>query len=142
MWISNSDWRDFQDLDSAPGMALSVLYQILHLLKTSIGQEQTMAKGLDDLRNAAAAQTSVVAGVSTLLQGLAQQLKDAVAGDDDSAVEDLANQIASNTASLAQAVTANTPAASSAPAAPAPSADSRSRREHAGRQYAANVPAG
>jgi hypothetical protein len=136
-WIPRQEWHDFQD------ETLSVLYQILHLLKTSIGQEQTMAKGLDDLRNAAAAQTSVVAGVSTLLQGLAQQLKDAVAGDDDSAVEDLANQIASNTRFARSGCHGEHAcglqrAGCSCP----PQPDDRSRREHAGRQYGPNVPAG
>jgi hypothetical protein len=121
MWIPRQEWHDFQD------ETLSVLYQILHLLKTSIGQEQTMAKGLDDLRNAAASQTSVVASISTLLQGLAQQLKDAAnSGDDDNAVEELANQIMANTSALAQAVTANTPAASSGSSASAPSAPASS----------------
>jgi hypothetical protein len=64
---------------------------------------------IDDLKNAVEAETSVVQSVVTLLNGLAQQLKDALATNNTAAVEDAANQIISNTAALSAAVTANTP---------------------------------
>lgn len=64
---------------------------------------------LDDLKAAVAAEANVEQSAVTLLNGLAQQLKDAVATNNSAAIEDVANQIISNTAGLAAAITANTP---------------------------------
>lgn len=82
-----------------------------------IGDE--MAKGLDDLRAAVAAQSTVNESAVALLQGISQKLNAAIAGDDDDAVEEIAKQLEAQTAQLAAAVAANTPAASPAPSAPA-----------------------
>ena len=72
---------------------------------------------IDDLKAAVEAETSVVQSAVTLLNGLAQQIKDAVQTGNAAAVEEAANQILANTAALSAAVSANTPAA---PATPAP----------------------
>lgn len=79
---------------------------------------------LANLQAAVTAETTVEAGVITLLQTLAADLQAAIAaGNDAAAVQAVADQITQNTATLAAAVTANTPTPPAPPApAPAPSA--------------------
>jgi hypothetical protein len=73
---------------------------------------------LQDIQTAVAAQTTVEASVVTMINGLALQLKDALAANDPVAVQALVDQIGQNTATLAAAVQANTPAPTPTPAAP------------------------
>ena len=79
------------------------------------GEVKTMAT-LDDIRTAVASETSTVAAVTTLLQSLSQQLKDALASEDPAAIQSLVDQINQNANVLANAVAANTPAPAPAPA--------------------------
>jgi hypothetical protein len=65
---------------------------------------------LADVQASVAAQTTVEASVVTLINGLAQQLKVALAANDPVAVQALVDQISANTKGLSDAVTANTPA--------------------------------
>lgn len=84
---------------------LSRIMQHLMLL------EEEMALDLSTLTADVAANTDAVASAVTLLDTLAQELRDA-AGDP-AAVAALADSISANTAALASAVAANTPAAPS-----------------------------
>lgn len=77
---------------------------------------------LDALNTAVANETTVDQSVITLLNGLSQQLKDAIAAADPAAIQAVVDQIDTNTAALSAAVAANTPV--TAPA-PAPVADSQ-----------------
>jgi hypothetical protein len=71
-------------------------------------QEKAMSQATDNLANAVRRETDVVSSVTTLISGLAAQIK---AQSDDPKVQELADQINSNSDTLASAVTANTPAA-------------------------------
>jgi hypothetical protein len=64
---------------------------------------------LDDLKAQVAANTAVETSAVTLIQGIAQQLKDAIAAGDPVALTALADQLHTSAASLADAITANTP---------------------------------
>jgi hypothetical protein len=72
-------------------------------------QEKHMAQATDNLRAAVERETSVVSSVTTLISGLAAQIK---ATSTDPQVQALADQINANSDTLASAVTANTPASS------------------------------
>jgi|SRR5215469_15155102 len=73
---------------------------------------------LQDVQNAVAAEQTVINGVTTLLQQLSQQLKDALASEDPAAIQGLIDQINQNANALANAVAANTPAAGGAGVGP------------------------
>lgn len=88
------------------------LDRILQLLTFKL--EKIMAT-LDQLTADVAADTSAVNSAVTLINGLAQQIKDA--GTDPVALKALTDQLEANTASLSAAVVANTPAVPPAPAA-------------------------
>lgn len=72
---------------------------------------EDMAKTIKDLQEDVTKQTTVIQSAATLLSGLAQQLRDAIAANDPAALTALADQIESNTAALSQSVTDNTPSA-------------------------------
>jgi hypothetical protein len=72
---------------------------------------ETIMATMDDLKAAVQRNTDVDASVITLLQGIAQQLKDAQAANDPAAIQAVIDQIDANTKALSDAVTANTPAA-------------------------------
>lgn len=71
-------------------------------------QEKQMTQATDNLTNAVRRETDVVSSVTTLISGLAAQIK---ATSTDPQVQALADQINQNSDTLANAVTANTPAA-------------------------------
>lgn len=66
---------------------------------------------MQELNAAVQRNTDVEASVETMLQGISQQLKDAKASNDPTALQAVIDQIDSNTKRLSDAVTANTPAA-------------------------------
>lgn len=65
---------------------------------------------ITDVQNAVASQNTVVGSAVTLLNQLTQMLQQAIAADDPAQVQQLVDQISSNTQNLANAVAANTPA--------------------------------
>jgi hypothetical protein len=71
-------------------------------------QEKAMSQATDNLATAVQRETSVVSSVTALISGLATQIK---ATSTDPQVQALADQINSNSDTLANAVTTNTPAA-------------------------------
>ena len=71
-----------------------------------------------DLTDAVNAQSTVVDSAVTLLQSLAQQIRDNV--DNSDALNALADEIEANTSELADAVSANTPAEQPPVEEPAP----------------------
>jgi cell division septation protein DedD len=94
------------------------IVSVIILLLTLHRIETRLMSSLSDLQAAVAAQTSVTASAVTLIQGLATEISAAAASNDSAALEQLASQLQSSTASLAAAVSANTPAAGPTPAAP------------------------
>jgi hypothetical protein len=84
------------------------LGQVIGLLQTIIQKETVMSQATDNLTAAVQRETNVVSSVTTLISGLAAQIKET---STDPQVQQLADQINANSETLAQAVTANTPAA-------------------------------
>ena len=64
---------------------------------------------MDDLKAAVARNTAVDESVITLLTGISQQLKDALATGNPAAIQEVITQLDANTQKMADAVTANTP---------------------------------
>jgi hypothetical protein len=83
---------------------LQHLNQNLELLRI---QEKRMTQATDNLAAAVRRETDVVSSVTTLISGLASQIK---ATSPDPEVQALADQINANSDTLATAVSANTPA--------------------------------
>jgi hypothetical protein len=84
---------------------LQHLNQNLELLRI---QEKRMTQATDNLASAVRRETDIVSSVTTLISGLAAQIK---ATSSDPQVQALADQINANSDTLANAVTTNTPAA-------------------------------
>jgi hypothetical protein len=66
---------------------------------------------IDDLQAEVAKVKSVEASAITLLQGLSQLLKDAIASGNPAAIQAVVTDLDASATALADAVTANTPAA-------------------------------
>lgn len=94
-----------------------IRFELQHLnrnLELLRQQEKQMTQATDNLANAVRRETSVVSSVTTLISGLADQIKAAASNNDMAQVQQLADQINANSDTLANAVTSNTPAAPSA----------------------------
>ena len=73
--------------------------------------ESNIMTVMDDLKASVQRNTDAEAAVVTLLTGISQQLKDALAANDPAAIQAVITQLDANTAAAAAAVVANTPAA-------------------------------
>lgn len=99
-------------------LTLEGMDEVLHLLRTFTRKadlilsklEIIMAK-IDDLKAAVQRTTDAEDSVIVLLQGISQQLKDAVAANDPAQIDAVIASLDANTAKLASAVVDNTPAA-------------------------------
>lgn len=84
-------------------------------IKVSLGHINRKADcimaNLQDLQAAVERDRTVTESAVTLLQGIAQQLRDAQASNDPNAIQAVIDQIDANTNRMAEAVAANTPAA-------------------------------
>ncbi len=96
------------DLDKRLRTIENLIYLVLRM-------EYKMSATLDALTAAVAAEKTVSASIITLLAGVSQQLKDALAANDSVALNQLAVDLETNTKALQEAVTANTPAPVSPP---------------------------
>jgi hypothetical protein len=81
------------------------------LLKLVLTLELMNMSALSDLTAAVARNGDVENSAVLLIQGIAQQLKDAIAANDPAALVALQTQLTGQADALAAAVTANTPAA-------------------------------
>lgn len=86
------------------------LSQSVRLLALIATEEAYMSQATDNLAAAVQRETSVVSSVTTLISGLAAQIKQT---SSDPQVQALADQINANSDTLANAVAANTPASTS-----------------------------
>lgn len=93
---------------------------LLSVLKPLTQQVNQIMTVLADLQAKVAANTTVVQSAVTLIQGLKAQLDAAIASGDPAQLQALSDQLGTDDAALAAAITANTPAAPAAPAAPTP----------------------
>jgi enamine deaminase RidA (YjgF/YER057c/UK114 family) len=71
---------------------------------------------MQELRDAVQRNTAVDDSVLAMVQGIVQQLKDAQAANDPTAIAELISALDANTQKMSDAVTANTPAAPPTPA--------------------------
>ena len=86
------------------------LDRIIAMLNTLITKENQEMAVLQDIQAAVTAEKTVEDSVVTLLTSISAQLKAALAANDPAAVQAIVDQINTNAATLAAAVTANTPA--------------------------------
>lgn len=86
------------------------LNRIESKMNTLLGIEVAQMAQIEDLQAEVNENTDVTQSAITLMNGLSQQLKDALASNDPAAVQAVIDQLDQNTNSLAAAVTANTPA--------------------------------
>lgn len=101
---------------------------VFNLLKLIIETQEFIMSALTDLQDQVAATVGAEASAVTLIQGIADQLKAALANSpasNDPALIDLTAKLHDSAGALAAAVTANTPAApvDATPVDPAPVAD-------------------
>jgi uncharacterized protein YoxC len=94
---------------------LSELQRLNSNLETLLEQDMKMTQATDNLAAAVQRETSVVSSVTTLISGLAAQIKQT---SSDPQVQALADQINANSDTLANAVTANTPVAAGGSGSP------------------------
>ncbi len=80
-------------------------------LDTLIAQGRTLMATLADIQAKVTAESTVEDSVIALLNGISQQLKDALAANDPKALQAVSDGLDANIAKLTAAVTANTPAA-------------------------------
>lgn len=86
------------------------IHKIMQLLRQINSQLKGITVSLDSLTAAVAANTSASDSVIVLIQGIVTQLTAAIAsGADPVALQALVDQLTTNTAELAKAVTDNTP---------------------------------
>lgn len=74
-------------------------------------QEKRVMSALDDLRQQVQENTDLEQSAVTAIQGIAEQLREALANDDDAALQALAQQLDASAAALGSAIAANTAAA-------------------------------
>ncbi len=91
------------------------LSQSVRLLAFIAKEEADMSQATDNLAAAVQRETSVVSSVTTLISGLAAQIRQT---SSDPQVQALAEQINANSDTLANAVAANTPASAQSGSTP------------------------
>ena len=93
---------------------LVILIAVALMVATLTQEVHRMSDALTALTAQVAANTSAEASAVALIQGLAQQLRDAIAGGDTAALVELASDLKASADALGAAVVANTPAAPAA----------------------------
>lgn len=94
------------------------LDNITHLLQQVLGMEVLQVATIEDLQTEVGQNTDVTQSAIVLLDGLSQQLKDALAANDPAAIQAVVDQLDANTNALAEAVSANTPSSGADAATP------------------------
>jgi len=85
--------------------------EVIRLLNKILKRENQIMATMQELQASVQRNTDVDDSIITLLNGISQQLKDALASNDPAAIQAVITQLDSNTQRLTDAVTANTPAA-------------------------------
>jgi hypothetical protein len=110
--------RDWLSLGQATDLAQTLehihrtLLRIEYWLAHANTEGNQIVASLQDLQNAVAQQTSVEQSVLTFISGLKDQLAQALASNDQQAIQDVLDHLNANTQALSAAIVANTPAAS------------------------------
>lgn len=100
-------------------------HDVFNLLKVIIETQEFIMSALTDLQDQVAATVGAEASAVTLIEGIAQQLKDALAaaGVNDPALVDLSDKLKASAGALSAAVAANTAVPAPAPVDATPPAD-------------------
>ena len=95
-----------------PARIEAQLTQLIALAQATQQDVEAIEMTLAELKDAVAAEHTVVESAIVLLNGLKTRLEEAIAnGLDPAAVQAIADEISANTQELADAITANTPTA-------------------------------
>jgi len=98
-------------------LQLDALYTLIQeAIQGQDTEDVVIMATIQDLQDSVAANTTVGESVLTLVSGLSQQLADAIASGDPTALQNLKDQLDQETQRFADAVAANTPAATEPPA--------------------------
>jgi len=84
---------------------------LLRRMDAQSNREEKVLMTLAELKATVEAERTVIDSAIVLLNGLAQQLKDAIANGDPAAIQAIADELDAQSRALAEAVVANTPAA-------------------------------
>lgn len=102
-------WRWRRDVTERLNALLDGQSKILAALNVVKKQEESIMPTLDDLAADVQSQGTVIASAETLLSGLSQQLKDALAANEPAKVQEIIDAIDAQKSNLAAAVAANAP---------------------------------
>lgn len=105
----DEQWR--QHFDQHIHLLERMLVAILRRVNLILKLEEWQMAAIDDLETEVSENTDVTSSAVVLLEGLSQQLKDAIASGDPARVQAVVTQLDANSKRLADAVTANTPVA-------------------------------
>lgn len=83
----------------------------LTLLNKILNKENIIMATMQELRDAVERNITVDASIITLLNGISQQLKDALANNDPVALQAVIDTLDADTKNISDAIVANTPAA-------------------------------
>lgn len=89
-----------------------VVVRVLERIERAVNQQlETIMANLDTLKAEVARNTTVSQSAIALLKGIKEALDKAIEDDDPQALQDLSDQLGSDTNALASAISENTPAA-------------------------------
>ena len=85
------------------------VYENSHSIRHILSKLENIMTTLADLKAAVDSETTVVASVVTLLDGIKQQLDAAISANDPEAIQAVADEITAHSKALSEAVVRNTP---------------------------------
>ncbi|MBS1803542.1 MAG: hypothetical protein JST28_09245 [Acidobacteria bacterium] len=103
-------------MHSSTLLGLINLALTIYLIVLVRKRSRSIMADLAQLETSVANETTVEQSAIALLNGLSQQLKDALASGDPARIQAIIDHVDANSAALAAAVTANTPATTAPPA--------------------------
>jgi hypothetical protein len=113
LYIPGSEWAvlrdEIYDVRSRLARIEGDTRRLLRAANLEVERDYMAQQDIDNLRAKVEANGTVINSAVSLIQGLAQQVRDNA--DDPAELQALAGQLESSANALAQAVTANTPAA-------------------------------
>lgn len=116
-WLHQRDLMLRQNLNKSPIEAqaelerIQILRNIQKLSDLVTKEDMAMAKTLDDVITEVTAQKTVADSLVVFVQGLKQQLTDALAANDPTKIQAIIDGLDANTKEISDATVANTPAA-------------------------------
>ena len=116
------------DYDRLMATLARILENQEQINKRLLKQEKNVMGALDDLRAQVQENADLEQSAIAVIQGIAEQLREAVNNDDSDALQALSQQLDASAAGLAAAIAANTSAASTPPPGDDPQVNPLSRK--------------